>query len=144
MKSIAIVMHVKTDIAIQLTNDRADVARRGAILARLWRWGSCNDWRPASDPRKSWGELAPVAVIILTYDAEAAALIDAAPDEMRPLLRAMRPALWQFVTTTDPAGLPAVSLHGVARDLVDASDESYDHRADLARLHDAPVMMTAN
>lgn len=145
MKSIAIVMHTRPEVAAQLNNDHMDVARRGAILARLWRYGSCQDWRPEPGTRKSWGDLVPVAVVIMTYDPEAAALLAADPEELRPMLRAMRPALWQFVTTVDPDGLRAVSVRGVARELVDLADESYDRRADLARLHDeAAVLAGAN
>ena len=145
MKSLCIVMHVRPELALQLNNDHMDVARRGAILARLWRWGDCNDWRPASDPRKSWGELAPVAVVCLFFDAEAEALLAADVDELRPLLRAMSPLLWQFVTVTDPTGRPAVALQGVTVAEVEASEESYSRRATLARLHDeAAVYASAN
>ena len=133
MKSIAICMHVKSELAAQLTNDRADPARRGAILARLWRYGSCHDWRPAT-PGKTWGELQPVAVVIMTYNPDAAQLLAADVDELRPLLRAMSPLLWQFVTVTDPTGRPAVSVQGVTVAEVEASEEAYSRAAVHARL----------
>lgn len=144
MKSIAIVMHVTAAVAAELTNDRADVARRGAALARLWRWGDRDDWRPASDPRKTWGGLLPVAVVIMVYNPDAEALLAADVDELRPLLRHLSPLTWRFIKVADPVGRPAVGLQGVTVDEVRASDESYDHRAALALLWDAPVMTTAN
>ena len=134
MKSLCIVMHVRPELALQLNNDHMDVARRGAILARLWRWGSCHDWRPAPPTDKTWGDLQAVAVVCLFYNPDAEALLAAAPDELRPMLRAMSPLCWQFITTTDPAGRPAVSVCGVTVAEVERSEESYARAAALARL----------
>ena len=134
MKSIAVCMHVEPATAAVLTNDRADVAGRGAILARLWRYGSCHDWRPAPPTDKTWGDLQPVAVVCLFYDAEAAALLGARPEELRPMLRAIPPTGWQFITTVDPVGRPAVALHGVPVAEVERSEESYHRAAVHARL----------
>ena len=134
MKSLCIVMHVRPELALQLNNDHMDVARRGAILARLWRWGSCHDWRPAPPTDKTWGDLQAVAVVCLFYNPDAEALLAAAPDELRPMLRAMSPLLWQFVTVTDPTGRPAVSVQGVTVAEVEASEEAYSRAAVHARL----------
>ena len=144
MKSLAICMHVRPDVAAQLINDRADVARRGAILARLWRWGDCEAWRPASDPRKSWGNLAPVAVVCLFFNPDAEALLAADPEELRPLLRALSPLCWQFITVTDPAGRAAVALQGVTVAEVEASEEDYARAAALARLDVGTLAFTAS
>ena len=133
MKSLCIVMHVRPELALQLNNARADVATRGAILARLWRYGSCHDWRPPT-PGKGKNGLQAVAVVCLFYNPDAEALLAAAPDELRPMLRAMSPLLWQFVTVTDPTGRPAVSVQGVTVAEVEASEEAYSRAAVHARL----------
>ena len=144
MKSLAIVMHVQPETAAVLINDRADVARRGAVLARLWRDGSCHDWRPPT-PTKGRNGLSAIAVVCLFTNPEAAALLAAAPDELRPMLRAMSPLCWQFITTTDPAGRPAVSVCGVTVAEVERSEESYARAAALARLDTGYlVVATAN
>ena len=145
MKSLAITMHVKSDIAAQLTNDRVEPARRGAILARLFLWRGCDDWRPQPNPRKSWSHLRPVSVVIMVYDPDAAALLAADVDELRPLLRNLSPLAWRFIKTVDPdANRPAVALRGVTVADVQRSDDSYDRAAVMALLHDAPVLTTAN
>lgn len=133
MKSLAIVMHVQPETAAVLINDRADVARRGAVLARLWRDGSCHDWRPPT-PTKGRNGLSAIAVVCLFTNPEAAALLAAAPDELRPMLRALSPLYWQFVEAIDPGSRPVVSVQGVSLEAVERSETSYAMAETHARL----------